>query len=60
MELLFDPRQRCLKRRRASPEQSTTEDLSWPEHDDPRWSSWWQAEVLSDDDQWIFETRRRS
>ncbi|CAF2076721.1 unnamed protein product [Brassica oleracea var. botrytis] len=29
MELLFDPRRRCLKRRRASPEQSTTEDLSW-------------------------------
>ncbi|KAF3599623.1 hypothetical protein F2Q69_00037391 [Brassica cretica] len=29
MELLFDPRRRCLKRRRASPEQSSTEDLSW-------------------------------
>ncbi|KAL0690282.1 hypothetical protein Bca4012_089960 [Brassica carinata] len=51
MELLFDPRRRCLKRRRASPEQSKTEDLSWPEHDDPRRSSWWQAEVSSDDDQ---------
>nr|VDC76831.1 unnamed protein product [Brassica rapa] len=39
---------------------STTEDLSLPEYDDPRRSSWWQAEVSSDDDQWIFETRGRS